>query len=138
MTAHIGSRHHRIILDNEELAFALADAMRANDMPGMADIDSSLLLFCREVRKQATVVLSGECADEIFGGYPWYVRQDLAYAGTFPWSGAIRERGALLSPDFRISAWAIMCRQNKTRHRNKVPLSIDTPERKSNISASSI
>ena len=98
MSAYIGSKHRRVVLNNEELASALYDAMRANDLPGMADIDSSLLLFCREVRAHATVALSGECADEIFGGYPWYVRKDLAHAGTFPWSGAVRERHALLSP----------------------------------------
>lgn len=98
MSAFIGSDHHRVILNNQELADALLNAMRANDLPGMADIDSSLLLFCKEVRKHATVALSGECADEIFGGYPWYVRKDLAYAGTFPWSGAVKERNALLSP----------------------------------------
>ena len=98
MSAFIGSDHHRVILNNQKLADALIDAMRANDLPGMADIDSSLLLFCREVRKYATVALSGECADEVFGGYPWYVRKDLAYAGTFPWSGAVKERNALLSP----------------------------------------
>lgn len=98
MSAFIGSEHHRIILNNQKLADALIDAVRANDLPGMADIDSSLLLFCREVRKHATVALSGECADEVFGGYPWYVRKDLAHAGTFPWSGAVKERNELLSP----------------------------------------
>jgi len=98
MAGFIGSVHHRVILNNKTLADALYDAVRANDLPGMADIDSSLLLFCREVRKGATVALSGECADEVFGGYPWYVRKDLAYAGTFPWSGAVKERDALLGP----------------------------------------
>ncbi len=97
MEEHIKSRHTRVVLDNSMLADALLDAVRANDMPGMADIDSSLLLFCAEVKKKATVALSGECADEIFGGYPWYVRKDLAYAGTFPWSGAVKEREALLT-----------------------------------------
>ncbi|MHB1315193.1 MAG: asparagine synthase (glutamine-hydrolyzing) [Christensenellales bacterium] len=101
MSGHIGSRHHRIILNNQDLITALSDAMYANDLPGMADIDSSLLLFCREVRKRATVALSGECADEIFGGYPWYVREDLAYAGTFPWSGAVDERQKLLAYDLQ-------------------------------------
>lgn len=101
MSGHISSRHHRVILDNRDLTAALSDAVQANDLPGMADIDASLLLFCREVHKRATVALSGECADEIFGGYPWYWREDLAYADTFPWSGAVKERQALLSPDLR-------------------------------------
>ncbi|HWR19902.1 MAG TPA: asparagine synthase (glutamine-hydrolyzing) [Clostridia bacterium] len=98
MASHINSLHTKVILDNTNLADALFDAVIANDMPGMADIDSSLLLFCREIKKTTTVALSGECADEIFGGYPWYVRPDLAYENTFPWSGAIMEREALLTP----------------------------------------
>lgn len=101
MMKYIGSEHHSVILDNRSLADALYDSVIAGDMPGMADIDSSLLLFCREVRKHATVALSGECADEVFGGYPWYVRPDLAYEGTFPWSGAVQEREALLSRGVR-------------------------------------
>lgn len=99
MSEHIGSNHHRVVLNNNELVAALQDAVNATDMPGMADIDSSLFLFCKEVRKDATVALSGECADEIFGGYPWYLREDLAYDNTFPWSGAIRERQSLLNKD---------------------------------------
>ncbi len=99
MADHIGSNHHRVVLNNNELVAALQDAVNATDMPGMADIDSSLFLFCKEVRKDATVALSGECADEIFGGYPWYLREDLAYDNTFPWSGAIKERQSLLNKD---------------------------------------
>jgi asparagine synthase (glutamine-hydrolysing) len=62
MVASIGSNHHKIILDNKKLVSSLEEAVEANDLPGMADIDSSLLLFCKEVRKNATVALSGECA----------------------------------------------------------------------------
>ncbi|MEG0902268.1 MAG: asparagine synthase C-terminal domain-containing protein, partial [Clostridia bacterium] len=71
MNRALGVRHHNIVLKSEDVANALYDAVQARDLPGMADVDSSLLLFCREIRKEATVALSGECADEIFGGYPW-------------------------------------------------------------------
>ena len=98
MADFIGSSHTKVIFDNRALTDALYDAVIANDMPGMADIDSSLFLFCREIRKQSTVALSGECADEIFGGYPWYLRPDLAAKDTFPWSNSVKERKALLSP----------------------------------------
>ncbi|OPJ61660.1 asparagine synthase (glutamine-hydrolyzing) [Clostridium oryzae] len=94
----IGSNHHKIINDNHELFTALENAVQANDVPGMADIDSSLLLFCREISKEAVVALSGECADEIFGGYPWFTRPELRNLNTFPWSNATKERKAILSP----------------------------------------
>lgn len=71
--------------------------MLARDFPGMADVDSSLLLFCKNVKQKATVSLTGECADEIFGGYPWFFREDALNSGTFPWSIAIDERQNLLN-----------------------------------------
>ncbi|MBQ5565481.1 MAG: asparagine synthase (glutamine-hydrolyzing) [Clostridia bacterium] len=71
MTEHVGSNHHQVILENTNLYNALFDSVDARDLPGMVDVDSSLLLFCREVKKDFTVALSGECADELFGGYPW-------------------------------------------------------------------
>jgi asparagine synthase (glutamine-hydrolysing) len=98
MVDFIGSNHHKIILDNKNLVSALEGAVEANDLPGMADIDSSLLLFCQNVRKHATVALSGECADEIFGGYPWFTKPELYNIDTFPWSNSVKERQGILSP----------------------------------------
>ena len=92
------SKHHTVMLDTPELASSLKEAMIARDMPGMADVDSSLYLFCKEVKKEKTVTLMGECADEIFGGYPWFFREDSLNSGTFPWSIAIQERTKLLNP----------------------------------------
>lgn len=97
MSEYIGSNHHTVILDNFKLMEALTDAVRANDLPGMADIDSSLLLFCKEIKKNSTVALSGECADEIFGGYPWFTRSEDINANTFPWSKSTKERKNILS-----------------------------------------
>ena len=100
MTNTLHTNHHSIVIDTPELSEYLEDAMIARDMPGMADIDSSLLLFCKEVKaKGVTVSLTGECADEIFGGYPWFFREDSLRSGTFPWSIAITERQELLNPD---------------------------------------
>jgi len=101
MAEFIGSRHRTIYIDSAMLAAALRDAVLSNDLPGMADIDSSLYLFCKEVRKEATVAISGECADEIFGGYPWFTRQELINSSTFPWSEAVNERKSLLSDDYQ-------------------------------------
>lgn len=99
MQSKLNTNHHTIILDTPELAKALEDAMIARDFPGMADVDSSLLLFCKNVKPDATVTLTGECADEIFGGYPWFFREDSLNSGTFPWSIAINERQTLLNPE---------------------------------------
>ena len=99
MNQNLHTNHHSIIIDTPELADALENAMIARDMPGMADIDSSLLLFCKNVKKEMTVSLTGECADEIFGGYPWFFREDALNSSTFPWSIAINERQKLLHPD---------------------------------------
>ena len=99
MTQKLNTNHHTIMLDTPELASALEDAMIARDFPGMADVDSSLLLFCKNVKDHATVSLTGECADEIFGGYPWFFRADALNSNTFPWSIAINERQNLLNPE---------------------------------------
>ena len=98
MNRDLHTNHHSIVIDTPELAEYLENAMIARDMPGMADIDSSLLLFCKNVKKEMTVSLTGECADEIFGGYPWFFREDALNSGTFPWSIAIDERQKLLNP----------------------------------------
>ena len=98
MTEMLNTNHHNVILDTPELADSLEDAMIARDYPGMADVDSSLLLFCKNVKKHATVTLTGECSDEIFGGYPWFFRADSLNSGTFPWSIATNERQTLLNP----------------------------------------
>lgn len=86
MIKNADTNHHQIILDNIMLAEALPQATLARDLPGMADVDSSLLLFCKEIKKDFTVALSGECADELFGGYPWYHNKDILFEQSFPWS----------------------------------------------------
>jgi len=98
MSGHLGTEHRNVTFDTPELADALDAAVLARDLPGMADIDSSLYLFCREIKKGATVAISGEAADEIFGGYPWFHREEALQAGTFPWALAAPMRTELLSP----------------------------------------
>ena len=90
--------HKIITLDTPELADSLRDAVIARDLPGMADVDSSLLLLCKNVKEEATVALTGECADEIFGGYPWFFREDALKSNTFPWSLNIDGRQHILNP----------------------------------------
>lgn len=98
MIKKFNCNHKNIVLDTPELEKYLKEAMIARDMPGMADVDSSFYLFCREIKKDVSVVLSGECSDEIFAGYPWFFREDALNSNTFPWSIAISERQQLLNP----------------------------------------
>lgn len=91
--------HHYITIDTPQLVESLVPAVFARDLPGMADVDSSLLLFCREIKKHATVALSGECADEIFGGYPWYHSEEALHAAAFPWSRHMETKMQLFSPE---------------------------------------
>ncbi len=97
---YIGSEHHNIVLNNTAVADALVDAAIARNCPGFTDVDSSLLLFCKEVKKDYTVALSGECADEIFGGYPWYHRSEILFEETFPWSRSTDVRKSILKSGF--------------------------------------
>ncbi|MFF2480585.1 asparagine synthase (glutamine-hydrolyzing) [Paenibacillus sp. NPDC058071] len=99
MTTHLETIHHPVQFDTPELVAALRDATLARDLPGMADVDASLLLFCREIKKGATVAISGEAADEIFGGYPWFHREEALNADIFPWSLASAMRAELLNPE---------------------------------------
>lgn len=98
----IGSDHKKVILDNSDVADALYDATLARALPGMADVDSSLLLFCKEVKKTHTVAVSGECADEIFGGYPWYSNPDVLFKDDFPWSGNTELKSKLILNDLLV------------------------------------
>jgi asparagine synthase (glutamine-hydrolysing) len=94
-----GTEHHSVFIDTPELVDSLTSAMLSRDLPGMADVDSSLLLFCREIKKQSTVALSGECADEIFGGYPWFHNQAALASGTFPWMNGLETKLGILAPE---------------------------------------
>jgi len=98
MQESIHSRHHWTVLPPDALVSALEDATIARDLPGMADVDFSLLEFCREIRRHVKVALSGECADEIFGGYPWYRDPDVRAVEGFPWAQNTADRSKLLNP----------------------------------------
>ena len=99
MTRELGSRQHDTVLSSQNLVDALEDATVARDLPGMADVDFSLLTFCREIRNHVKVGLSGECADEIFGGYPWYRDPKVRAVDGFPWAQNTAYRASLLKPD---------------------------------------
>ncbi len=85
MAEYIGSRHTVLTAPSDAVAEELLPAVLARDFPGQADIDSSLRFFCGLVKQNHTVALSGECADEIFGGYPWFYRPEMVERDFFPW-----------------------------------------------------
>jgi asparagine synthase (glutamine-hydrolysing) len=100
MVDFLGSDHHYLECSNIDLADYLYTSVDARDLPAMADVDSSLLYFCAIVKKYNKVVLTGECADEIFGGYPWFHREEFIHSNTFPWTPDLAPRKAMLSDEF--------------------------------------
>ena len=103
MQEFLGSNHHWTVLGAQELANTLEEATIARDLPGMADVDFSLLAFSKRIRQNVKMALSGECADEIFGGYPWYRDPEVRALEGFPWAQNTALRSSFLSPDIRDS-----------------------------------
>ena len=99
MVEFSGTNHHYLLCDNISLADRLYDSVAAKDLPGMADVDSSLLHFCHLVKRGHVVAVSGECAGEIFGGYPWFHKQEAFEGHCFPWSPDLSIRKSLLLPE---------------------------------------
>ena len=101
MQAHLNTSHHWTVLTPEQQLDCLYEATNARDLPGMADVDFSLFAFCKEIRKEVKVALSGECADEIFGGYPWYRDPEVRAVDGFPWAQNTDYRSTFLAPAIR-------------------------------------
>lgn len=99
MLAHCQTHHTYLECSQSTLYEALFSAVDARDLPGMTDVDASLLYFCSLVARHNKVTLTGECADEIFGGYPWFYRPELLNRDGFPWSADVSARAAFLSGD---------------------------------------
>lgn len=92
--------HTYLECSQKDLYDTLFDAVDAKDLPGMADVDSSLLYFCKLVKKNNKVALTGECADEIFGGYPWFHSKEAFETDAFPWSSNLETRKLLFDKQF--------------------------------------
>ncbi|MBQ7067069.1 MAG: asparagine synthase (glutamine-hydrolyzing) [Lachnospiraceae bacterium] len=99
MVEYLDSKHHYLECDSKTQADLLLSSVIAHDLPCMADIDSSLLYFCGEVAKTHKVVLTGECADEVFGGYPWFHKPEFLESDTFPWTPSLTPRQSLLKKE---------------------------------------
>jgi len=83
---HAGTRHSTIMLDAAELTAAAHKPRQAHDLPVAGDMFTSMYLLFRGLRERSTVALSGESADEVFGGYPWYHVPAMLNAPGFPWA----------------------------------------------------
>lgn len=101
MSDYLKSDHRVITVDTPELVETNYRAVDSRDLPGMVDVDSSLMLFCEKVKEDRSVVLSGECADELFGGYPWYRDKEIRMIDGFPWSQTTSFRASLLNDRLR-------------------------------------
>lgn len=99
MVKFCGTNHRFLECGNSDMISCLYDAVRARDLPCMADVESSMLYFCSKVAEHDKVALTGECADEIFGGYPWFHTKEAFETDAFPWSQTIKPRQALLSDE---------------------------------------
>lgn len=99
MVNTLDTDHTYLYCSNQELYQCLFEAVKAKDLPGMADVDSSMLHFARKIKQHHTVCLSGECADEIFGGYPWFRDEEIYKKKTFPWSKNFSFRREVLNPE---------------------------------------
>jgi asparagine synthase (glutamine-hydrolysing) len=100
MTEHLKSRHTFLECNASQQAGLLTQSVLAHDGPAMADISSSLLYFCHQVSRKHKVAFTGECADEVFGGYPWYHNRMASTPAGFPWSPDLSPRQLLLRDDF--------------------------------------
>ena len=101
MQNYLQTDHHWTVLTAQELADTLQEATQARDLPGMGDVDFSLLAFCKRIRKEVKMALSGECADEIFGGYPWYRDPEVRSFNGFPWAQNTQLRVDFLVPGLK-------------------------------------
>jgi asparagine synthase (glutamine-hydrolysing) len=84
---HVGSRHTTIVLDAADLTASQWRPLLAHDLPTIGDLYISMYMLFRSLREQSTVALSGESADEVFGGYIWYHDEAMLAAPTYPWAG---------------------------------------------------
>lgn len=101
VSEEIGTNHTVLECGRKDLADLLYPALYCKDLPGMADVDASLYYYLREIKKKHTVLLSGECSDEIFGGYPWFNSEKAFKTHAFPWNSDMTLRNKYLKGEVR-------------------------------------
>lgn len=101
MINSIDTKHHYLECNAIQLFDCLYLAVDAKDLPGMTDVDASMLFFASKIKENHTVCLSGECADEVFGGYPWFRDEEAYSTRRFPWSKNLDFRKEVLSDSMK-------------------------------------
>lgn len=121
VAGHVGSQHEVVVLDHA----AIADreirraVITSRDSPlSLGDMDTSLYMLFRAIRQHSTVALSGESADEVFGGYRWFHQREVQDAHTFPWMAVfVSGARAQVSDRFNSEITAAMDLPNYIRSR---------------------
>ncbi|MFI0938729.1 asparagine synthase (glutamine-hydrolyzing) [Streptomyces sp. NPDC021020] len=103
VVGHLGTKHTEVLVEPASLLSVSGTTLAARDVPGVGDLDASLYLLFRDVRRHLTVALSGEGADDAFGGYPWFAGETRQPTDGFPWSAGVQDRNAVLSAQLRQS-----------------------------------
>lgn len=78
MAKHFGTRHHRFSIPNSEVLACLPEAIAQMSEPMPSYDVTAFYLLGEKVSEHVKVVLAGQGADEVFGGYFWYPRMDEA------------------------------------------------------------
>lgn len=97
----LGLRRIVTEVDADALLAERDRGLRARDLPGWGDLDVSMYLLFRDTREVCTVALSGEAADEVFGGYTWQLDPRFVEHNSFPWMYGRQQPDTLLREDVR-------------------------------------
>ncbi|MFI2611564.1 asparagine synthase (glutamine-hydrolyzing) [Kitasatospora sp. NPDC018619] len=95
----LGTRHTTLTATTQQLLDVIPATRRARDLPGWGQFDASMYLLFQRMRRDCTVALTGEAADEVFGGYPYFFKEDVLGASRFPWMGNGPKLSDYLSPE---------------------------------------
>jgi asparagine synthase (glutamine-hydrolysing) len=101
LVEHIGSTHTEVVVDTPDLLAIQDIATAARDLPCMGDLDASLYLLFKAIQGRSTVALSGESADEVFGGYAWFHDEAALARNGFPWQLDNIGFANVLAPDVK-------------------------------------